>query len=144
MIKLTIRRHILAKKHIVELYDSIENLPIYLFSKMQKYQMIESGIGSNIGEFDKHFESAIEFLKHDKKDKAIKELANIRHLFYHSLNEVDPSHLSFCCMVYSIDGKIIKDYSEESLEKIRKRLSDIGMTQKLLAEQVVKKKFMTN
>ena len=87
MIKLTVKRHILAKKHTVKLYDSIENLPIYLFSKMQKYQMIENGIGSIIGDFDKHFESAIEFLKHDKKDKAIKELANIRHLFYHSLKD---------------------------------------------------------
>lgn len=144
MIIIELKKHLLAKRHSVTLYDSIENLPIYLFSKMQKYQMIENGIGNNIGEFDKHFEATIDFLKHDKKDKAIKELSNIRHLFFHSLNEVDPSHMAFCCMVHSINGEEIKDYSEESLEKIRKRLSSIGLTQKLLAEQAVKKKSMTN
>jgi hypothetical protein len=111
---------------------------------MQKYQLIENGIGSNIGEFDRHFKSTIDFLKHDNRDKAIKELSNLRHLFYHSLNEVDPSHMSFCCMVHSIDGKEIIDYSDESLKKMCKRLSDIGLTQKLLAEQAVKKKSMTN
>ena len=132
------------KRHIVVLYDSIENMPIFLFSRMQKYQMIENNIGSNIGDFDKHFEATIEFLKHDKTDKAIRELANLRHLFWHGLNEVDPSHLSFCCMVHSINGEEIQDYSEDALEKMRKKLSDIGLTQKLLAEQAVKKKSMMN
>lgn len=144
MITLKLKKHLLAKSHKVVLYDSIENLPIHLFSKMQKYQLIENGIGSNIGEFDKHFESIIDFLKHDKKDKAIKEFGNLRHLFFHALNEIDPSHMSFCCMVYSVDGKKITDYSDESLEKLCKQLSDIGLTEKLLAEQVVKKKSMTN
>ncbi len=121
MIEITLKKHLLAKRHVVTLYDSIENLPIHLFSKMQKYQIIENGIGSNIGEFDRHFEATIDFLKHDKKDKAIKELSNLRHLFFHSLNEVDPSHMSFCCMVHSIDGTEITDYSEASLEKLCKR-----------------------
>ncbi len=144
MIEVKLRKHPLAKRHSVMLYDSIENLPIYLFSKMQKYHMIESGIGKNISEFDRHLEAATEYLNHDKKDKAIGELKNLRHLFYHTLNEVDPSHLAFCCMVHSIDGVEIQDYSEISLEKMRKQLSDLGLTQKIIAEQAVKKKYMTN
>ena len=144
MIEITLKKHLLAKKHKVILYDNIENMPIVLFSKMQKYQMVESGIGATIGDFDNHFENVIEFLKHDKKDKAIKEMGNIRHLFWHSLNEVDPSHLAFCCLIYSIDGKEIVDYSENSLEKIREKLSEIGLTQKLIRENDLKKKSMMN
>ena len=144
MITIKLKKHLLSKSHTVVLYDSIDNLPIHLFSKMQKYQLIENGIGSNISEFDKHFEDTIDYLNHDKKDKAIKELRNLRHLFFHSLNEINPSHLSFCCMVYSIDGKQIVDYSEESLKRLCKQLSTIGLTQRLLAEQAVKKKSMTN
>jgi len=144
MITIELKKHLLAKKHSVVLYDSIENLPIYLFSKMQKFQMIESGIGKNITEFDKHLRQAIEYLKHEKKDKAIGELKNLRHLFYHTLNEVDPSHMAFCCMVHSIDGHEIKDYSDTSLEKMRKQLSDYGLTQKIIANQAVKKKSMRN
>lgn len=141
MIEITLKKHLLAEPHIVILYDSIENLPIHQFSKMQKYHMIQGGVGKNLSEFDNHFESVIEFLKHDKKDKAIGELKNMRLLFWHILNEEDPSHLAFCCMVQSIDNKPIVDYSEKSLEDIRKRLSGYGLTQKIMSEQGGKKKF---
>lgn len=158
MKEITIGRKILVKKskipfmpkvyvtkpHTVILYDSIENLPMDQFSKMQKYQMIESGIGKDLAGFDKHLESTAEYLKHDKKDKAIGELKNLRHLFWNILNEVDPSQLSFCCMVFSIDGIEIMDYSETSLLIIRNKLSDCGLTQKIIADQVVKKKSMMN
>lgn len=144
MREIGIQKHLLAKRHTVILYDSIENLPMDQFSKMQKYQMIESGIGKNISEFDRHLENAVEFLKHDKKDKAIGELKNLRHLFWHTLNEVDPSQLSFCCSIFSIDGKEVTDYSEESLERMRKQLSDYGLTQKIVAIQALKKKSMIN
>ena len=142
MNEITIRKGL--KKHIINLYDSIENLPIILFSKVQKYQLIEQGIGSTIADFDKHFEMAIEFLKHDKKDKVIKELSNIRHLFWHSLNEVNPSHMAFCCFIKSINGEEITDYSENSLIKIKEKLSDIGLTQKHIQELNVKKKSTKN
>lgn len=144
MITIDIKRHLFAKKHSVVLYDSIHNLPIDQFSKMQKYQLIESGIGKDVTGLDKHLESTIEFLKHDKKDKAIKELSNMRHLFHHILNEVDPSQLSFCCTVFSIDGNEVGDYSEESLVKMREQLSDYGLTQKIVALQAVKKKSTIN
>lgn len=139
MIEITLKKHLLAKRHSVILYESIENLPAVQFSKMQKYQMIESGIGSNISEFDRHLDKVAKFLKHDEKNKAIEELKNLRHLFFHCLNEVDPSHLAFCCQVHSIDGEMITDFSEGSLETMRKRLSDYGLTQKIIAEQAVKK-----
>lgn len=139
---ITIRKGL--KKHVIRLYDSIENLPINLFSKVQKYQLMEQGIGSTIADFDRHFEMIIEFLKHDKKDKAIKELGNVRHLFWHSLNEVNPAHLGFCCFVHSIDGKEITDYSENSLIKLKEKLSDIGLTQKLIQELDLKKKSKKN
>ena len=142
MIEVKLRKGL--KHHKVMMYDSIDNMPIVLFSKMQKYQIVESGIGANIADFDQHFEKTVDFLKHDKKDKAINELSNIRHLFWHSLNEVDPSHLAFCCLVYSIDGKEITDHSEQSLEEIREKLSSIGLTEKLIRENELKKKSMTN
>ena len=57
---------------------------------------------------------------------------------------MDPSQLAFCCMVHSINGEEIKDYSESSMEKIQARLSEIGLTQKLVRENELKKKSMTN
>lgn len=106
--------------------------------------MIERGIGSNLAEFDVRLEKASEFIKHDEKNKTIQELKNMRQLFWHILNEVDPSHLAFCCQIHSIDGEIITDYSEQSLEDMRKRLSDYGLTQKIIAEQAVKKNSKKN
>lgn len=144
MIEVKVKKHLIAKTHSVLLYDSINNLPMDQFSKMQKYQLIESGIGSNISEFDQHFDKVAELLKHDEKNKAIQELKNMRQLFWHNMQEVDPSQLAFCCMIHSIDGEMITDYSEGSLEVMRKRLSDYGLTQKMVAEQAVKKNSKKN
>ena len=45
-------------KHTVELYDTIEELPVIRFHKYQKYLLVDSGIGSTIEDFDKHIEKA--------------------------------------------------------------------------------------
>lgn len=142
MNEITIKKGL--RRHVIMMYDSIEDLPITLFSKVQKYQLVEQGIGSTIGDFDEHFEALVEFVKHDKKDKVVKELSNLRHLFWHSLNEINPSHLGFCCLVQSINGKEITDYSEESLKRIKEKLSEIGLTQKILKDNDLKKKSMIN
>jgi len=51
------------RRHEVELYEDIESMPIVAFSKMQKYQLISSGIGDSIGDFDGHFERLFKLVR---------------------------------------------------------------------------------
>ena len=67
-------------KHNVELYDTIEELPITRFHKYQKYLLVDSGIGSTIEDFDKHIEKARRFLILNDPANAQKELENLQHL----------------------------------------------------------------
>lgn len=140
MIEIKVRKFL--KVHRVELYDNIEQIPIRNLNKLQKYQLITSGIGSTIGEFDSHFERLSQLIAGDSKSKAMTELANVRHLFWHLLNEISPDSLAFACMVYSINGQEVTDISDPGIEKTAAQLLDMGITQKLLRDKSreVKKK----
>ena len=49
-------------KHKVELYDSIEDLPMMRFHKYNKMLLVDAGIGSDLNDFDRHIEKALWFL----------------------------------------------------------------------------------
>ena len=67
-------------KHTVELYDTIEELPVTRFHKYQKCLLVDCGIGSTIEDFDKHIEKARRFLMLNDPANAQKELENLHHL----------------------------------------------------------------
>jgi len=122
------------KKHVVTLYDNIEQMPIERFNKINKYWMLDDNIGSSISDFDKAHYSKFMLLL-DDKTKLAKELENFRILVYNVMNEVNVSHYAFACMVHSIDGKEKNDLSENGLKSVLKELSEIGLTQEVLKKK---------
>lgn len=40
----------------VELYDSIDDLPIMRFHKYNKMLLVDAGVGSDLSDFDRHIE----------------------------------------------------------------------------------------
>lgn len=125
------------KKTRVLLYDDIEQMPVERYNKVNKYWMLSDNIGSNIGDFDKNHYSKLVILADDKK-KLLKQLENFRILVYNIMNDINVNDLSFACMVHSINDEEIRDFSEENLKKVLKRMSDLGLT-----EEVLKKKSQT-
>lgn len=123
----------------VLLYDDIEQMPVDRFNKINKYWMLDDAIGSSIEDFDKlHFSRFAVLL--DDNDKLLKELQNFRIMIYNIMNEVNVNHLSFACMVHSVNGEEFTDLSTESLNKMLKRLSDLGLTQEDLKKKPQKQK----
>jgi len=126
-----------AKRTRIEIYDDISQLPITRWQLANKYWMLHDSIGSDIGSFDEKHYNNFTLIAGDK-DKTLKELANFRILVYNIMNEINVQHLSFACLIHSVNGKEVTDLSEGNLKKILDELSSAGLTQ-----DVLKKKLQT-
>lgn len=125
--------------HTVTIYDDPECLPVDNYYRFNKYLLLESSIGSSLEDFaTKHLNSLFVLIQNDKKQEAIIQVNNLRQLFFLTANEVNVSQMAFGCLVHSIDGKKVDDYSESGLKDIRDQVGRIGITQKEL-----KKKHLT-
>lgn len=124
----------------VELYDSIESMPIVRFHKYNKMLLIDAGIGSDLGDFDRHIERALIYIRGKDTSKAVSELENLRQNVYFIQSGISPKNIAFAVLVKSIDGKPTNDLSDEALKEICETLS--GASKEELTEQAesVKKK----
>lgn len=110
-------KKIKVKNRVLEVYDSIEEMPIINFQKFNKYLLIDSGIGSDADDIDAHISRIAKLIKTDAS-RALLELQNMRQNIYMVANEISPKYLAFTALIYSIDGKRIFDYSDENLKSI--------------------------
>ena len=116
----------LYKRTKIVLYDDIDQLSIEQFTKINKYWMLHDNLGSSFSDIDNNHISKI-LMVADNKDKVIKEVENLRLLIHDIINEINPSMMAFACLVHSINGKEITDYSDEGIRKILKALNDSGL-----------------
>lgn len=125
MKEITLRKGL--KRTKIVLYDDIDQMPIDRFNKVNKYWMLHDNLGSSFTDIDStHIGKLI--LVADNKEKVLKELENLRILIYNVINEVNPSHMAFACLVHSIDDKEVTDLSEDGIKRTLKDLNDAGLT----------------
>lgn len=127
-------------KYDVEIYDAIDELPVVRFHKYNKYLLIDSGVGSDLADFDNHIERALRFNQTKKPELVAAELENLRQNVYLIQSEISPKHLAFCVLVKSIDGEPCNDLSDEGLKKILQRFADIPHIELTAQIEEVKKK----
>lgn len=113
-------------KHKVEMYDSIEDLPITRFHKYNKMLMIDAGLGSDLTDVDAHIEKVVAFLKEQKTEDAINELFNMRKAIFMVQMNLSPKHLAFAALVTKIDGKEMNDLSDDGLHRVVDALNDVS------------------
>jgi len=132
--------------HEVELFDSIQNLPILRFQKFQKYQMQASEIGNSLEDYDSRMLKAIQFLKKGLLAEGAQELENGRQTFFNCINEFSPEGKSFAVLVKRIDKQNYEEFSPDSLEKCLEHLDKIGLGNATSIEKLkeVKKKSKRN
>ena len=111
-------RKIVLAKHKVELYDSLDELPIVRFHKYNKMLLIDAGVGSDLSDWDAHMEKVVRYCRLNQPDKAEKEIGNIRQNIYFIQSEISPKHLAFAALVKSIDGKLVDDLTDDGLQKV--------------------------
>lgn len=126
----------------VVIFDSVEDLPVFRFYKYNKMLLIDAGIGADLIDANRHLERAIIYCG-SKPDKAHQELENLRQTFHFIQSEINPKHLAFAARVYSIDGDVRSDVSDEGLKATLDLLRDspVSQIEKVLGE--IKKKLDT-
>jgi len=125
----------LFKRTKIVLHDDIDQLLIDRFNKINKYWMLNDNIGSSFQDIDNNHIAKL-LLVADNKDKVIKEVENLRILIYNVINEVNPNHMAFACLVASIDDEANDDLSEVGIRKTLKKLNDAGVTEYLLKKKM--------
>ena len=79
----------------VEIYDSIEELPITRFHAYNKMLLVDAGIGSDLSDVDNHISRAVGFMQDGKADMAERELDNLRQCIYFAQSEISPRCMAF-------------------------------------------------
>ncbi len=127
-------------KHTVEMYDTIEELPIVRFHKYQKLLLIDAGIGADINAFDQRIEKMRRFLMDGKTDKAQQELENLRQSVFLIQSGINPKHRAFAALVAKLDGVECGDVSDDGLAKLTETLNDAPESELTAQLDAVKKK----
>ena len=126
--------------HEVELYDSIDELPILRFHKYNKMLLIDAGIGSDLSDWDTHIEKVIRYCRTKQTELAERELENTRQNVYFVQSGISPKYLAFAALVKSVDGKPTDDLTDAGLQSIVDMLADAPNGELTAQLEAVKKK----
>ena len=137
-------RDIRIGKHIISVYDSIDELPIVRYNKYTKYMMIESGVGSDFDSVNRHVERIGGFIKNGQTQYAMIELYNLQQGIMLGLNEFNPLHYSFACLVSAIDTIPCDDITDDGLKRTLEKIEHIMPHTMLAQELEVSKKKIDN
>lgn len=112
-----------VNKHTVEIYDSIDELPIQRFQKYNKFLLIDSGVGSDLQDVLNHIDRAKIYIQSNPA-MAMTELENMRQSIYLVKDELSPKYMAFAVLVKKIDGEEMNDMSDAGLKKVLEILSE--------------------
>lgn len=115
---LCIMKTINIGKHKVTFYDAISELPISRFHVYNKMLLVDSGVGSDITDFDAHLERIVAFMHKKDNENAIKEIQNLRQNYYLIQQSLSPKHMAFAALIKEIDGKPRENLTDEALQEI--------------------------
>lgn len=129
------------KRHEIEVYDSIDELPIFRYQKFHKYQMMQNDIGEDFADYDLRTQKALEFMKHGMIAEAMQELKNRRQLVFNAYNEFSAKGKAFAVLIKRIDKKVYdnKKPSSSDLDQVLEDLNDIGFDIKTSYEILTEK-----
>lgn len=99
----------------VELYESIDDLPIDRYNKFQRYALIDAEVGASIGDVVSHLNKVANLIKANSNETALKALNNISESIAMIFSEQQPVNSAYVCLIKSINGKPMTDISEVSI-----------------------------
>lgn len=136
----------LFRNHTVRLMDSIKELPINRYNDLQKMILQDLGIGTDLNSIAQHFSLLHTYLSNQKVAEAMQEAQNLHNNFYYIIQGLNIKSYCFACLVVSIDGQSVTDYTEDGLKKTIRRLTDIRLKEKHVADtlEAVKKNLIQN
>lgn len=114
-------------KHTVEIYDSIDEMPINRFQRYNKYLLIDSGVGSDLQDVLDHIDRAKIYIKSNPA-MAITELDNMKQAVYLVSEQISPKYMAFAVLVSKIDGQPMDDLTDAGLKRVLDILKEAKKT----------------
>ena len=132
--------------HTVRLFDSTKELTSEKTNDLNKLVLQDIGVGSDMDAVAGHFSQFHTLLVNKKSDEALQEAKNLHNNLYYMIQKINIKSLCFSVFIQKIDNDYITDLSDEGARKTVKRLSDIGMTDDHVKEELedLKKKLTQN
>lgn len=129
----------------VELYETIDEMPIIRKHLFDKFLIMDSGMGSNMQDVEHRLQKLGVFLTEKDFDKALQETKNLHHTIFNGMAEINFQSLAFSSLVYKIDNKEVSVETESDAEKVLEQLQK-KIKHKDVADFVedVKKKLLTS
>ena len=130
-------------EHKIEIFDSVEDLPILRFQGFNLNAMIDSGIGSDAQAFWAKIEGIRSRMRTDLKG-ADQELVNLYQCLQLVISKMSPDFRAFCFLVDSVNGRKVTDadLTDTGIEKLMAELNSmripVGLIRRIL--ESVKKK----
>jgi len=112
--------------HYLEMYDSIDNLPITRFQEYNRLAMLDAGIGGDLQSINEHVTTVLRHHQKGEGQKMKQELENMRQNMMFVVNKTSPRMKCFIPLIKSINGKLLTDISDT--EGISRDLSNKGLT----------------
>ena len=110
------------------LYDGIEEMPAYNFSRYNFFLMLDSGIGADIDSIAQRLGNMFRLSKSGKHEKYEIENNNLLQSFVFIIENTTPEHLCFVPWIHSINGERIVDLSDNAVKETILRISQGGLT----------------
>lgn len=115
-------------------HTSIKTLPIKQYQLVQKYSLIDLGVGSSLHDVNRHLSRLDQFLSAKELESAIVERQNLQINFSFMLDsQVVPLYIT-CAMLDKLDGEKVCLDTEEDLDKYYELLANSSITYGVISE----------
>jgi hypothetical protein len=126
-------------------FKSINELPIKRFQLVQRYCLIESGIGSTLNDVLRHFSRLDQFIEVKDFDSIVAERENLLMAFQFMMGEEYIKSYVFASLIKSVDGVNV-DITDDNIDDYVQMLenSDLTISQVEDITDFQKKSLMSN
>lgn len=114
--------------NVVELFDSVDNMPAINFQEFNTGIVIDAGIGSDAESIERHITEIARFIQADDKENALKQLSNYHNCLHLIVNKVSPKYRAFAACVASINGELFPHFEDSKIEKVQDLVNKTGIT----------------
>ncbi|PMD94842.1 hypothetical protein BWI97_15710 [Siphonobacter sp. BAB-5405] len=114
--------------HSVAFYDSIFETPIAIYKLHERYAAAAAFTVDNLGNYNDRIASALNHLASGNTEAVETELRNMYFGLYQFLGGMDMSSMALLCLAAEVDGMPFRKRDEETLMKLRDKMSEWGFT----------------
>lgn len=117
MTKLTKTNLQTGEETTIQFYDSVETLPIKRYQLLQKYSLIDGGIGSSLEDVLRHFQKFDNFIEVKDMESLVIERENLMMNFSFMLEQKSTATYMLASMVKSVGGQAT-DVNDENIDEL--------------------------